>query len=212
MRSCAADLTGGGTCLVRSGGGGAPITSRPPTRRALQSARVPYSIPCPGSRSARRSPTSSGSVAPTSRRWSRTRASFVRAACLLGTRGARADRASRRLERSRLLPGGHLPWPIGGADRLCRPCYPAQRGDAEHHRRRRVAWSSLSLFSALESAFNIIYGRPNRSFLRGKALAVVYMGASLLVLFAGLIAGTVGYNLLRPTSPPCLAIAGSRSP
>jgi len=70
-----------------------------------------------------------------------------------------------------------------------------------------LAWSSLSLFSALESAFNVIYGRPNRSFLRGKALAVVYMGASLLVLFAGLIAGTFGYNLLRRYEP---AVFGNR--
>ena len=38
-----------------------------------------------------------------------------------------------------------------------------------------LLWSSLSLFSALESAFNILYGRPNRPFLRGKALAIVYM-------------------------------------
>ena len=70
-----------------------------------------------------------------------------------------------------------------------------------------LAWSSLSLFSALESAFNVIYGRPNRSFLRGKALAVVYMGASLLVLFVGLIAGTFGYNLLRRYEP---AVFGNR--
>ena len=33
-------------------------------------------------------------------------------------------------------------------------------------------WTSLSLFSVLESAFNIVYGRPNRPFLRGKALAL----------------------------------------
>ena len=32
-----------------------------------------------------------------------------------------------------------------------------------------LLWSSLSLFSALESALNIVYGRPNRSFLKGKA-------------------------------------------
>src|SRR5205809_7721837 len=31
-----------------------------------------------------------------------------------------------------------------------------------------LVWSSLSLFSVLESAFNIVYGKPNRSFLRGK--------------------------------------------
>ena len=59
-----------------------------------------------------------------------------------------------------------------------------------------LLWSSLSLFSALESAFNIIYGRPNRTFLRGKGLAIVYMTLALIVLFAGLTAGTFGYDLL----------------
>jgi membrane protein len=60
-----------------------------------------------------------------------------------------------------------------------------------------LLWSSVSLFSALESAFNILYGRPNRSFLRGKALASIYMTAALVVLFAGLTFGTFGYDLLR---------------
>jgi membrane protein len=60
-----------------------------------------------------------------------------------------------------------------------------------------LLWSSVSLFSSLESAFNIIYGRPNRSFLRGKAIAVLFMGAALLILFVGLIIGTFGYDLLR---------------
>ena len=60
-----------------------------------------------------------------------------------------------------------------------------------------LLWSSLSLFSALESAFNIVYGRPNRPFLRGKVLAIVYMSIALVVLFAGLTAGTLGYDLLR---------------
>ena len=59
-----------------------------------------------------------------------------------------------------------------------------------------LLWSSLSLFSALESAFNIIYGRPNRPFLRGKGLAIVYMTFALIVLFAGLTVGTFGYDLL----------------
>src|SRR5438128_5316434 len=31
-----------------------------------------------------------------------------------------------------------------------------------------LVWSSLSLFSVLESAFNVVYDRPNRGFLRGK--------------------------------------------
>jgi membrane protein len=60
-----------------------------------------------------------------------------------------------------------------------------------------LLWSSLSLFSALESAFNITYGRPNRSFLRGKGLALVYMTVALVVLFVGLAVGTFGYDLLR---------------
>ena len=60
-----------------------------------------------------------------------------------------------------------------------------------------LLWSSLSLFSALESAFNILYGRPNRPFLRGKALATIYMSTALVVLFAGLTIGTFGYDLLR---------------
>ncbi len=67
-----------------------------------------------------------------------------------------------------------------------------------------LLWSSLSLFSALESAFNIVYGLPNRSFLRGKALAVVYMTASLVVLFAGLTVGTFGYDLLQRYAPGAL--------
>jgi membrane protein len=64
-----------------------------------------------------------------------------------------------------------------------------------------LLWTSLSLFSVLESAFNIVYGRPNRSFLRGKALAVVVVIASLLVLFVGLVAGSVGFELLKRYAP-----------
>jgi len=60
-----------------------------------------------------------------------------------------------------------------------------------------LLWSSLSLFSVLESAFNIVYGRPNRPFLRGKALALVFMAAGLVVLFLGLTIGTVGHALFE---------------
>src|SRR6185437_1594536 len=38
-----------------------------------------------------------------------------------------------------------------------------------------LLWSSLSMFSALESALNIVYDRPNRRFLHGKALAAGLM-------------------------------------
>jgi membrane protein len=59
-----------------------------------------------------------------------------------------------------------------------------------------LLWTSLSLFSVLESAFNIVYGKPNRSFLRGKLLAVGLMLLSLVTLFVGLLAGSVGFDLL----------------
>ena len=60
-----------------------------------------------------------------------------------------------------------------------------------------LAWSSLSLFSALESAFNIVYGRPNRSFVRGKLLAMAFMATSLVVLFVGLVVGSFGFHVLE---------------
>ena len=55
-----------------------------------------------------------------------------------------------------------------------------------------LLWSSLSLFSVLESAFNIVYGRPNRGFLHGKALATLMMVGSLVALFASLVVGSIG--------------------
>lgn len=64
-----------------------------------------------------------------------------------------------------------------------------------------LLWSSVSLFSALESAFNIVYDRPNRSFLRGKALAASYMTVWLVAMLAGLGIGTLGTDLLRRYAP-----------
>jgi membrane protein len=55
-----------------------------------------------------------------------------------------------------------------------------------------LLWTSLSLFSVLESAFNIVYGRPNRSFLHGKGIAVILMVGSLVTLFVALLAGSLG--------------------
>jgi membrane protein len=64
-----------------------------------------------------------------------------------------------------------------------------------------LLWTSLSLFSVLESAFNIVYQRPNRSFLRGKFLASLFMGASLMILVFSLFVGSVGYDLLSRFAP-----------
>jgi membrane protein len=64
-----------------------------------------------------------------------------------------------------------------------------------------LLWSSLSLFSALESAFNIVYGRPNRPFLRGKAVAAFVMGGSLVTLFVSLLVGSLGVEALKRYAP-----------
>ncbi len=60
-----------------------------------------------------------------------------------------------------------------------------------------LLWSSLSFFSVLESAFNIVYGRPNRRFLHGKALATMMMVGSLVSLFLSLVVGSIGQEVLK---------------
>src|SRR5437879_4006852 len=64
-----------------------------------------------------------------------------------------------------------------------------------------LLWTSLSLFSVLESAFNIVYGRPNRSFLHGKGLASLLMIGSLVTLFVALLAGSLGVTALQEYVP-----------
>jgi membrane protein len=64
-----------------------------------------------------------------------------------------------------------------------------------------LLWTSLSLFSVLESAFNIVYGRPNRSFLHGKGLAMILMVGSLVTLFVALLAGSLGVAALKRYVP-----------
>src|SRR6059058_4519381 len=68
-----------------------------------------------------------------------------------------------------------------------------------------LLWSSLSFFSVLESAFNIVYGRPNRGFLHGKALATAFLVGMLVTLFAGLLAGGLGYRVLEDLAPGVLS-------
>jgi membrane protein len=64
-----------------------------------------------------------------------------------------------------------------------------------------LLWSSLSLFSALESALNIVYGLPNRSFLKGKALAAAVMVGSITTLFVSLVVGAIGVEALKAWVP-----------
>jgi membrane protein len=60
-----------------------------------------------------------------------------------------------------------------------------------------LLWSSLSLFSALESALNIVYGLPNRRFLRGKGIAAALMASVLTTLFVSLVVGAFGVSVLK---------------
>jgi len=68
-----------------------------------------------------------------------------------------------------------------------------------------LLWSSLSLFSVLESALNIVYGRPNRSFLKGKAVAATVMVSSIVTLFVSLVVGAFGVEVLRRYAPSFVA-------
>ena len=60
-----------------------------------------------------------------------------------------------------------------------------------------LLWSSLSFFSALESALNIVYGLPNRRFLHGKGIAAGLMASVLTTLFVSLVVGAFGVSVLR---------------
>ncbi len=60
-----------------------------------------------------------------------------------------------------------------------------------------LLWAALGLFSVLESAFNIVYGLPNRPFIRGKLLVLVLVAASIVALFVALIVSSVGAGLAK---------------
>jgi membrane protein len=72
-----------------------------------------------------------------------------------------------------------------------------------------LLWSSLSLFSALESAFNIVYGRPNRPFLKGKGIAAVVMLATVTTLFVSLVIGALGVEVVKRYAPGFAGSSGA---
>ncbi len=67
-----------------------------------------------------------------------------------------------------------------------------------------LLWTALSLFSVLESALNIVYARPNRSFLIGKAISFALMVGSLVTLFVALLVGSLGVDVLDRYAPGIL--------
>jgi len=58
-----------------------------------------------------------------------------------------------------------------------------------------LLWAALGFFSVLESAFNIVYGLPNRPFIRQKTLVLLLTAASLVVLFLALVISSVGVEI-----------------
>jgi membrane protein len=58
-----------------------------------------------------------------------------------------------------------------------------------------LLWATLGFFSVLESAFNIVYGLPNRPFVRQKLLVLALVVTSLTTLFVALVIGSVGAGL-----------------
>jgi membrane protein len=58
-----------------------------------------------------------------------------------------------------------------------------------------LLWAALGFFSVVESALNIVYGRPNRSFVRQKLFVLGLTAATLVLLFAALIVGSIGVDI-----------------
>ena len=63
-----------------------------------------------------------------------------------------------------------------------------------------LTWAALGFFSVVESAFNIVYGRPNRSFVHQKLLVLGLTAAALALLFVALVVSSVGVDLLEEAS------------
>jgi membrane protein len=60
-----------------------------------------------------------------------------------------------------------------------------------------LIWAALGFFSVLESAFNIVYGLPNRPFIRQKSFVLLLTAGFLIVLFVALVIGSVGVELVQ---------------
>jgi membrane protein len=59
-----------------------------------------------------------------------------------------------------------------------------------------LVWTSLGFLSALESALNIIYGVPNRPFVRQKLLVFALVGGGLALLLVSLVVATTAQTFL----------------
>jgi membrane protein len=59
-----------------------------------------------------------------------------------------------------------------------------------------LIWTSLGFLSALESALNIVYGVPNRPFVRQKLLVFALVGAGLALVLISLVVATTAQTFL----------------
>jgi len=58
-----------------------------------------------------------------------------------------------------------------------------------------LVWAALGFFSVVESALNIVYGRPNRPFVRQKLFVLALTAGALVVLFLALVVSSLGVDL-----------------
>jgi membrane protein len=119
---------------------------------------------------------------------------------LLGLGGRTTDSSYFVEELKKVFPGASVSGIVGGVEKIRRHATSLGVIGAAF-----LLWSSLSLFSVLESAFNIVYEQPNRPFLHGKARAVLFMVAGLVTLFVGLVVGGIGAHTLDRFAPGILA-------
>jgi membrane protein len=68
-----------------------------------------------------------------------------------------------------------------------------------------LVWTSLGFLSALESALNIIYGVPNRPFVRQKLLVFALVGAGLALVLVSLVVATTAQTFLDQHASGLLA-------
>jgi membrane protein len=122
------------------------------------------------------------------------------ALALLGLGGRTTESSYFVEELQKLFPSASVSSIVSGVDKIRRNATSLGLIGAAF-----LLWSSLSLFSVLESAFNIVYDRPNRSFLHGKARATLFMLVGLITLFVGLLVGGVGAHTLDRFAPGFLA-------
>jgi membrane protein len=97
-------------------------------------------------------------------------------------------------------------FPASSVDSLVRVVEELQRGAGTVGLIGALAlvWAALGFFSVVESALNIVYGRPNRPFVRQKLFVLGLVAAALAVLFLALVVASFGVDLAQDA-----AVAGS---